>query len=278
MNTTIKDRFFKYLDENAGKFTNSDGLYIYYNSKRKETNGLKHVFQIGEHKKDRMGESYKLQGLDGSIPFVTDKSRLVQIPSAYWLETFKSCINKDHLEKAKVYFTKDKLSGTCYLGTNTCSEWFQEKTKTEYNQIFTEKSKRVDEAINSINKVKYKPKGKFMTKIKDRNVEAAKSGAKIAAGKAINAVVMSKVKPQLPMMVRGYADTPIGAIVIANMVSAGVDQFMPENRKARQVADLMLDASMTEFFSNFNIEKMFSELLASANIENLSDVIDGDKD
>ena len=95
------------------------------------------------------------------------------------------------------------------------------------------------------------------------NVDAAKVAAKITAGKSLNTVVVAKIKDQLPLMVRGYADTPMGAIVVANMANFAVQNFAANNSKAKYAADAMMQAAMVEFAAQFNFEDMLADVLTS---------------
>ena len=117
-----------------------------------------------------------------------------------------------------------------------------------------------------INQEETKMSDKVKEVIED-NAEAAKVAAKIVAGRTLNEAVMDKVVPQLPMLVRGYAKTPIGAVVVANLVNFGVQNFMQDNEKAAWVADAMMVAAMTEALSSFNLEKILKEVIATAGIE-----------
>ena len=98
------------------------------------------------------------------------------------------------------------------------------------------------------------------------NVEAAKVAASVTAGKTLNSVVADKVKPQLPIMVRGYADTPIGKVVIANIADFVVKQFMPHNEKANIATNAMMDAAMVELLGSFDLEKIVSEVVSSVEL------------
>lgn len=106
-----------------------------------------------------------------------------------------------------------------------------------------------------------------MKEIIEDNAEAAKVAAKIVAGRTLNEAVMDKVVPQLPMLIRGYAKTPIGAVVVANLVNFGVQNFMQDNEKAAWVADAMMVAAMTEALSSFNLEKILKEVIATAGVD-----------
>lgn len=118
---------------------------------------------------------------------------------------------------------------------------------------------------NNLNKEENKMSDKIKEVIED-NADAAKVAAQVVAGKTLNDAVMQKVVPQLPILVRGYASTPLGAVVLANVVNFGVQNFMQDNVKAEWVADAMMVAAMTDALSSFNLEKILKEVIDTAGV------------
>jgi len=102
-----------------------------------------------------------------------------------------------------------------------------------------------------------------VSKVKDSNLRAAKSTARIAGGKAMNAVVYKKVVPHLPIMVRGYADTSLGKVVIANIIATALTTYDSNNAKLALVSEAMIESAMFDLMSTFDIEEMVSSLLDS---------------
>ena len=103
-----------------------------------------------------------------------------------------------------------------------------------------------------------------MSKAKDQlnaNKDAAILAGKLVAGKAINTKLVKLLKPKLPMMIRGYADSPFASLVAANIVGIAIKHYAPTNRRANEVADLMLEAAALEALQSFNIEDLIEELL-----------------
>lgn len=102
------------------------------------------------------------------------------------------------------------------------------------------------------------------------NTAAAKMAASITIGNLLNTRVQKVVTPKLPMMVRGYADTPLGKAAMANLVSAAIVQFMPTNEKAMLAANAMVQSAMLEFTASFNIEAMVNEMIDGLDLSVLS--------
>lgn len=118
------------------------------------------------------------------------------------------------------------------------------------------------------------PKENKMSKVSavvSANKEALIVAAKVEAGQIAINKVTKLIAPKLPMMVRGYADSPVGKVVIANLVNFGIQQYASDNDKAQIVADAMMTGAMVEFVKSFNIEKLINELVGSVDISKLTD-------
>jgi hypothetical protein len=134
------------------------------------------------------------------------------------------------------------------------------------------------EAITKEEITKTKEGNNSMSKVSqqlEKNKSAALAAAKITAGKAINNKLMKLVKPKLPMMMRGYTDSPFAKVVLANATGLAIQQFLPDNKKANKAAELMLNAAALQMLESFDLEGMLDELLKGAKIEK---VLDSDED
>ena len=107
------------------------------------------------------------------------------------------------------------------------------------------------------------------------NKNAAVSTAKLIAGKIINQRVVKLIRPQLPMMARGYADSALGEAVIANAVAAAIVHIAPNNEKAVLASQAMIDAAMLEFMSSFNLDEKIDDLLKGIDIKALKGETEG---
>lgn len=95
----------------------------------------------------------------------------------------------------------------------------------------------------------------------EANKDAAIMSAEITAGNILNDRVVKIVAPKLPVLVRGYAETPIGKAALSNLVAGVVVNFMPQNEAAVRAADAMVKSAMLAMFQEFNLEEMVNELL-----------------
>lgn len=110
------------------------------------------------------------------------------------------------------------------------------------------------------------------------NKSAIKTAAVIAVGQAGNATAKKAIVPVLPMMVRGYADSMFGDVIIANMVNLAVTQFAPDNEKAIAVSQAMIDASMLEVLGKIDIPNLIDKLTAGIDTNKLSQLMNKDSD
>ncbi|WMU95391.1 hypothetical protein [Salmonella phage PH204] len=129
-------------------------------------------------------------------------------------------------------------------------------------------------AVNSNTKSVYtqttENKGKnTMTKIANivaANKSAVVNAAKLEAGKIALTQITKVAAKKAPFMIKGYIDTPIGRVVIANLLSVAVDQYAPSNQKAKAVAGAAMEAAMLEMVQSFNIAEMIDEMVKGIDI------------
>lgn len=88
----------------------------------------------------------------------------------------------------------------------------------------------------------------------NKNVQSVAYATQIKLGQFANKSAVKFIKGKVPMMARGYVETPLGSLVVANLVQVAVNQFAPDNKKAVVVADAMLNAAMLEAADLINID------------------------
>ena len=103
--------------------------------------------------------------------------------------------------------------------------------------------------------------------LSEENKQASKIAAKITAGNILNERAIKLVKPQLPLMVRSYADTQLGQAVICNLIAGAIMHVAPTNEKAVLASEVMIQSAMTNFVNSFNIEDMVNDFLDGVNLE-----------
>lgn len=92
------------------------------------------------------------------------------------------------------------------------------------------------------------------------NKDNVKLVAQVTAGKAINTKVIKMIKPKVPVMLRGYLDTPMAAPIVSNVIAFAIKHYT-DNTNAHAVADMMLQASAFQLADSLNIDLFLEELL-----------------
>ena len=78
------------------------------------------------------------------------------------------------------------------------------------------------------------------------------------AGKILTKQVLKQVKPHVPMLLRGYLDTPLAPVILANAVAMLGNHT--ENKRVQQVAELMLLSAASETVGAFNLDKIIDDV------------------
>lgn len=102
------------------------------------------------------------------------------------------------------------------------------------------------------------------------NKSSAKTATGIIAGNVINQRLAKIVVPKLPMMARGYLDSPMGHAVLANVAAGALIHFFPGNKRAQQASAAMIESAMVTFASSFEIEDMIDEILEGVTFPEVS--------
>ncbi|QEQ93478.1 hypothetical protein HWC65_gp049 [Salmonella phage 2-3] len=127
----------------------------------------------------------------------------------------------------------------------------------------------VQSQTSSANAQTTENKGNIMSKVSSivaANKSAVVNAAKLEAGKIALTQITKVAAKKAPFMVKGYIDTPIGRVVIANLLSVAVDQYAPTNQKAKAVAGAAMEAAMLEMVQSFNIAEMIDEMVKGIDI------------
>lgn len=119
-------------------------------------------------------------------------------------------------------------------------------------------------------------KNRTINKMLEINKATAVHSAKVQLGKTANKLIVSKVKPQLPRYVRGYADSPLAELVVGNIVAGLLIQFAPNDKRAEIVSEAMIAAGTQVAIESFNIPEMLNELLDSVDISTLTNEVEAE--
>ncbi|WWD11558.1 hypothetical protein CPL00146S_CDS0183 [Escherichia phage SmurfNell] len=127
----------------------------------------------------------------------------------------------------------------------------------------------VNSQTSSANAQTTENKGNIMSKVSSivaANKSAVVNAAKLEAGKIALTQITKVAAKKAPFMIKGYIDTPIGRVVITNLLSVAVDQYAPTNQKAKAVAGAAMEAAMLEMVQSFNIAEMIDEMVKGIDI------------
>lgn len=193
--------------------------------------------QLGEHKKgiwkviDRDADDVMLESLHKlDHVFTTNRKNIVQVTQLQRVDKFKQGYINDEAWRAYAALT--------FTNTNT------EDTIVNSNS----KNQMIDRTVTA-------------------NTNAAKVAATLTAGRTLNSVVAKKIVPQLPFYAKGYADTALGRVVIANIADFAVKQFMTGNDKANMATNAMMQAAMLELAETFDFEGIVEDVLSNVSLD-----------
>lgn len=105
-----------------------------------------------------------------------------------------------------------------------------------------------------------------MSTIIATNKTALIAAAQLKAGSALNAAAVAALKKSgaVPMMLRGYLDSPLASVVVANVVNVAAGYTT--NAKVKQAAQLMLQSAAVDVVNLVDIEGMIAKLIDSPDI------------
>lgn len=107
----------------------------------------------------------------------------------------------------------------------------------------------------------------FFLKLGQGNLSAAKYAGYLEAGRLANKQLTKVLSKRLPMMVRGYADTPVGRLVTANIAAMALAHFRPEDRILAKLAKAAQVQAYQELLQNLEIEGFLDELMESSSMK-----------
>lgn len=136
----------------------------------------------------------------------------------------------------------------------------------EANAIFTTEATTGTAAVTTTPTTKETTMSAFNA-ILNSNKSAAIVAATMEAGRIANNQVAKLAAKKLPMMVRGYADTPVGKLVIANMAAQAAKHFRPEDTTLCALTDAMTVQAYQELIQVMDVEGFLDNLMDSPEIK-----------
>ena len=106
----------------------------------------------------------------------------------------------------------------------------------------------------------------MINKLIESNKKAVVSASFLEAGRISNNQLNKLVAKKLPIMVRGYADTTLGRVVLANLAQMALENFRPQDPKATRLGQAMVTEAYGQLIQEFNIEEILADLLKSSGV------------
>lgn len=153
---------------------------------------------------------------------------------AYWREIHRKLSPADNASIDEETFKKYAA-----MATTTSSEPIQSSIKKE-----TSMSKLKSTAVTTI----------------EQNKEAALVATKMEAGRVLNKQIIKQLKSHVPVLLRGYLDTPLAPVILANATALLGNHT--GNAKVQKISELMLLAAADTTVQSFNLDKIIDDALA----------------
>lgn len=107
------------------------------------------------------------------------------------------------------------------------------------------------------------------------NTEAFKNAAALEAGVIVNRQLAKIVSAKAPLMVRGYIDTPIGKVVLANLLKVLVHELRPDNKLLQRLSDASMEAAHLDLIRTIDLDGMIDELVSNDTIKRVMGSLEG---
>lgn len=106
-----------------------------------------------------------------------------------------------------------------------------------------------------------------VSNVVSKNIDLGTSAAFLEAGRIANNQLSSIAGKKLPLVVRAYADTPVGRLIIANIALLAQEHFRPDDERLRKLATAMTVSAYQEVLQQFDVEAFIDDLLQNGTIK-----------
>lgn len=118
--------------------------------------------------------------------------------------------------------------------------------------------------------------GTALANVVENNKSAAVDAGYLTAGTIANNQFSKLASKHLPVLVRGYADTPLGKLVLANAAQMLIQHFKADNKTANRLTDAMMTSAMAEVIGSTGIEDLIDSFLSDPKIAKALSAVDAD--
>jgi hypothetical protein len=108
------------------------------------------------------------------------------------------------------------------------------------------------------------------------NKAAAATAGYMEAGRIANSQVIKLISPHLPFLLKAYADTPFGKLVVANIAALAAKQLRPQDATLAALTDAMTVQAFQAIYQQVDFEAMINSLLSSPEMKSAIDKLPKD--
>ena len=108
---------------------------------------------------------------------------------------------------------------------------------------------------------------KSLNAIVEQNISLGTSAAFLEAGRIANNQLSSIASKKLPIMVRAYADTAVGRLLLANIALMAKDHFRPNDERLGKLVNAMTVSAYQEVLQHFDVEQMIDDMISNNTIK-----------
>jgi len=94
------------------------------------------------------------------------------------------------------------------------------------------------------------------------NKTYALAAAKNTVGDVVLSQLTKLVSAKVPFYAKGYVASPVGQLLLANALNAGIKQYAASNGKALYVADAVMSSAYVSTAKTLDIPGLIDELIA----------------
>lgn len=122
----------------------------------------------------------------------------------------------------------------------------------------------INSASSKVTRTEPETKVKYLFRT---NLEAGATAGFMEAGRIANNQTVKFVAKKVPMMVRGYVDTPFGKLLVANMAVMAAAQFRPDDQHLGRLVEAMQVQAYQEMLQMIKIDEFLDELMDNSTIK-----------
>lgn len=224
--------------------------------------------------------------LTGTFYYPSGVALVNQARPAY-LTLQRNPSNKYDNYAIKVMYGSHQVGWVPRVHSKQVSEWMEANTAHDLDVAVLVTN--IDNRSISVNITGFIPKEQTMAstttisllssngidKLIETNKTTAISAAFLEAGKLANGQVVKLAGKHLPVMLRGYADTPLGRLVIANVANIAAQKLRGNDPRLQKLTKAMMVHAYQELYAEFDLEAMLEDLLQNSSIKKALKAVDG---